>query len=468
MQAIPASNTLTSNIYEKLSFYSCSAEELFDWHARPGALERLLPPWENTTVIRSSGTIEPGAEIQLRMHLGPVPFMFTARHTDLVAGKMFRDTQARGPFSSWSHTHIFEDRHNGAELLDRIEYRLPLHGLMPQILHRFVIKNLERMFSFRNTVLKDDLSLHARCSIRPLTILVSGASGSLGRDLLPLLSTGGHRVYTLVRRIPVKHKNEIFWNPDAGILDPEDLPAIDAVIHLAGEYIGLRRWTLESKRRVLESRIKGTGLLARTIAQLASPPAVFLCASAVGYYGDCQDRTVDEDSPAGSDFISEVCLRWERAAKSVTSAGIRSVFLRFGVGLSPRSGALRRILSSSPLGFHSRFGHGGQYISWISHDDMISAILHALTCTSLEGPVNIAAPTPVTNSELMATLSKVTGRPRLFPVPARPLQFVYGQMAREILLSGCRVSSAKLIDSGYRFRHPDLETALRFMLGRAN
>jgi uncharacterized protein (TIGR01777 family) len=338
--------------------------------------------------------------------------------------------------------------------------------MLPGFIKRHVLAKLEAMFSYREALLRADIELHLRCSTTPLRILISGSGGVLGRELLPLLTTGGHQVYTLVRRAPARGGNEIFWAPDKGILRGDDLPEIDAVIHLAGEYIGLSRWSEEKKRRVLESRVKGTDLLCRTLAALPRPPRVLLCASAVGYYGDRGSQWLGEGAAPGQDFISEVCRQWEASTQAAQEASIRTVLLRLGVGLTPRGGALERILATSPLGFIRRFGTGQQYISWISSDDMIAAMLHCLVCEELSGPVNIAAPTPVTNTQFMRLLAKITKRPLLLPIPAWLLRNVYGQMASEILLSGCRVSTTKLTDSGFTFRHPNLEMTLNQLLGK--
>lgn len=402
------------------------------------------------------------------MYAGPFPFHFHAHHVEDNPGEMFRDIQERGPFASWSHTHLFHNTDNGSLLEDRIEYALPGHRFLPSFLTNHVERKLTRVFQQRQRTLTADIALHQRCSHTPLKILVTGASGVLGKGLVSLLTTGGHTVWTLVRRPPDPDKNEIFWNPEAGILNQSDLPELDGVIHLAGQYIGLNRWTSASKQRVLESRTKGTELLARTLATLKKPPKVLLSSSAVGYYGDCRDRLIDERTPAGKNFISTVCKQWEKAARPASDAGIRTVFLRMGVSVTPRGGALHQILSSSPLGFMRYFGSGNQYISWISGDDLISAMLHALITSSLEGPVNITATEPVTNRELMRTLAKITGRPLLFPMPGRLFQIMYGQMAREIILSGCHVSNKKLKESGFEFRHQNLETTLRNLLGAAD
>ena len=459
-------NTKPRSIFTHRSIYPCSAAELHAWHNRSGALERLLPPWDDTTVLAKSGGIEPGGQVLLNMHFGPFPFHYQGRHLENIPGKMFRDIQEKGPFAHWSHSHFFEDTSEGAELRDEVEYSLPGHSLIPQKIRNLVTESLRRMFRYREAVLREDILLHKRCATRPLRILVSGASGVLGRDLLPLLTTGGHQVFTLVRRRPDLLQGEIFWDPAQNILRGDDLPELDGVIHLAGEYIGLARWSEDKKRRVIDSRVNGTELLTRTLAALPRPPKVFLSASATGYYGDCGDAEVSEAALPGSGFISEVCSRWEQTTEPARRAGIRTVLMRLGVGLTPRGGALRRILAASPFGYIRRFGTGQQYISWISSDDMISTMLHALTCPSLTGPLNIAAPEPATNLQFMQILARITGRPLLCPLPAKLLHIIYGQMASEILLSSCRVATQKLTDSGFCFRHPNLEMALRALLGK--
>jgi len=448
------------------ALFDCTAEELYAFHSRPGALERLLPPWDGSEIAWKEGTIAPGGRVLIKLRPGPLTIDWEAHHVEEIPGILFRDIQHRGPFARYRHTHAFADTDLGAELTDTIEFALPCQRLLPPLSARQVMTTLARIFSYREHVLREDLRLHAGCSKKPMRLLVSGASGVLGRVLVPLLTTGGHEVWTLVRRPVLPDSREIFWDPWHGRLDARQLPDLDGVIHLAAEYIGVGRWTDEKKRRVMESRIRGTGLLARTIAGLPAPPPVFLSASAVGYYGDCGDRLISEDSPAGNDFISEVCNAWEKAAAPAAEAGIRTVLMRLGVGLTPRGGALQRMLSTSPLGIFRRFGNGRQYVSWISVDDMVGAMLHCLATPTLEGPVNIAAPQPVTNRELLATLARVAKRPLLLHIPASSLRILYGQMATEIVLSSCRVSPGKLEQSGYRFRHPTLAQALRVLLGR--
>ena len=448
------------------SIFPCRAGELYDYHARPGALQRLLPPWDRTEVVSKTGSLDPGGRVVLKLHLGPIPFTWEAHHVENNPGKMFRDIQTRGPFTLFSHTHAFSDTENGARLDDRIDFRLPGHAVLPRYAVEKVKTVLRRSFTYREHVLREDLLLHAKYSKKPLNILISGAGGVLGSALVPLLTTGGHKVYRLVRRKPDDSGLEIRWDPENNKIDVAKLPRLDGIIHLAGEYIGLSRWSSEKKRRVLHSRTRGTDLLARTIARLPARPKVFLSASAVGYYGDRGSQVLTEVEMPGNDYISEVCRQWEASAAPAADAGIRTVLMRLGVGLTPRGGALERLLNASPLAYIRYFGDGSQYISWISIDDMAAAILHCLVTTNLAGPVNITGPEPVDNHTLIRLLSEITGKPRVHPLPGRLLKTVFGQMASEILLSSCRVSSQKLLDSGFTYRHPDLPTALQIMLGR--
>lgn len=448
------------------SLFDCTAEELYVFHSRSGALERLLPPWDGSEVVWKKGSLAPGGRVLMKLKQGPLPINWEAHHVEEIPGVMFRDIQHRGPFAQFRHTHRFADTDGGAQLTDTIEFALPCERMLPSLAGRHVIDTLTRIFTYREHVLREDLKLHARCSQKPLRLLISGASGVLGRVLLPLLTTGGHQVWTLVRRPPSPGSREIFWDPWNGILQASQLPELDGVIHLAGEYIGVGRWTTEKKRQVVESRKRGTWLLAKTITRLPKPPKVLLSASAVGYYGDCGDKIIDEDTPGGDDFISEVCKAWEFGAAPAAKAGIRTVTMRLGVALTPRGGALQRLLTTDPFFIFRKFGSGSQYISWMSIDDMVSAMLHCLVTPQLHGPVNIAAPQPVTNQEMLATLARVAQRPQLLSIPSSSLRILYGQMADEVVLSGCRVSVGKLEKSGFSFRHPTLEKALRSLLGK--
>jgi uncharacterized protein (TIGR01777 family) len=258
--------------------------------------------------------------------------------------------------------------------------------------------------------------------------------------------------------------DSIYWNPQADELNRSALEGFDAVVHLAGENIGAHRWSEKQKARIRTSRVRGTGLLAETIIGLADPPEVFVSSSAIGYYGNREDEILTEGSPPGEGFLAEVCRDWEVACRPVIEHGIRTVILRTGVVLSTGGGALARMLTPFKLGLGGRLGNGRQFMSWISLEDEIGAICHGLSDSRLSGPVNLTAPGPVTNTEFTKTLARTLRRPAPLPVPAAVLRLLLGEMAEALLLAGSRVSSGKLSDSGYRFRHESLGDALRYML----
>jgi uncharacterized protein len=297
-----------------------------------------------------------------------------------------------------------------------------------------------------------------------MNIVVTGASGLIGSAVVARLTAGGHRVRRLVRR-PAQAE-EITWDPAIGKIDSRGLEAVDGVIHLAGENIGAR-WTRSRRARIRESRVGGTRLLSETLAGLGRPPRFLISASAVGIYGDRGDQVLTESTPPGDaarDFLVSVCREWEAAAAPARDAGIRVVHPRFGLVLAPGGGALRKMLLPFRLGVGGRIGSGAQWMSWVALEDVVGAVEYLLTAESLEGPVNVSAPEPITNRELTRTLGRVLGRPAVIPVPATALRLVFGEMADRTLLSSARVVPARLIESGYRFTFPALEGALRSML----
>ena len=299
-----------------------------------------------------------------------------------------------------------------------------------------------------------------------MRVLISGSSGLVGTALMPVLTGNGHEVVRLVRSQPSPGASEVRWDPEAGQIDAAGLKGVDAGVHLAGESIAAGRWTGAKKARILESRVKGTRLIAETLAGLNPVPKVLVGASAVGYYGDRGEETLREESDSGSMFLSDVCRQWEAATEPAAAAGVRVVLLRSGIMLSATDGALPRLLTPFRLGVGGTLGSGKQFMSWIAIDDVVGVIMHALTTEALRGPVNGVAPQPVTNREFTKTLGRVLGRPTLFPMPAFAARLAFGQMADELLLASQRVESARLLASGFQFRFPDLEGALRHLLGK--
>jgi uncharacterized protein (TIGR01777 family) len=297
-----------------------------------------------------------------------------------------------------------------------------------------------------------------------LNVAVTGASGLIGSAVSRWLEAAGHRVSRMVRR--PAGPGEIFWDPAAGTLDPRSLEGADAVIHLAGENVGAR-WTTARKARIRSSRVAGTRLLSETVAGLQRPPKVMVSASAVGIYGDRGDEVLTEASPLGHpdrDFLVSVTEQWERAANPARAEGIRVVHSRFGIVLSPAGGVLKKLLLPFRLGLGARLSSGTQWTSWISIDDAVEALHYLLVNDGLDGPVNVTAPKPVTNSELTRTLARVLSRPAPFAIPRGALRLALGEMADGALLSSARVVPSRLLEAGFSFAQPDLESALRHVL----
>jgi uncharacterized protein len=298
----------------------------------------------------------------------------------------------------------------------------------------------------------------------PGKVLISGASGTVGAALLPSLSEKGYQVVRLVRGAP-SGSDQIQWDPTKP-LAPVVVSGFEAVVHLAGESI-VGRWTESKKTAIRDSRIQGTRHLAEALAQSVMPPRVLISASAIGFYGDRGDEILREESASGAGFLAEVCREWEAAMEPAAKAGIRAAQLRVGVVLSPVGGALQKMLTPFRLGVGGNIGSGRQWWSWIDVRDLVGAVLHILSTDSLRGPVNGVAPSPVTNAEFTRTLARVLSRPAIFPMPAFAARLAFGQMADELLLASQRVEPGKLLASGYRFKQPELEAALRTILKRS-
>jgi len=296
-----------------------------------------------------------------------------------------------------------------------------------------------------------------------MNILVTGSHGLIGTALVPLLTSKGHRVVRLVRSPTPAAPDQVVWDPAAGTLDPTRLEGMDAAIHLAGENIASGRWTPARKARIRASRVRATRLLADAIARLSRRPRVLLSASAVGYYGDRGDELLVEESAPGTGFLAEVCRDWEAATEPARRAGVRVAYLRSGVVLSDAGGALARLLPVFRAGLGGRLGSGRQYMSWIALDDEIESICFALDQDSLDGPVNLVSPHPVTNQEFTVALGRALRRPTPFAVPSGALRLVLGELADE-LLGSVRVQPARLLASAYAFRYPALDGALRHLL----
>ncbi|GMV35497.1 MAG: hypothetical protein AMXMBFR61_00050 [Fimbriimonadales bacterium] len=454
---------------ERLQFSTKLAaprEFVFDWHERPGAFERLSPPWDKVRLVESQGGIRDGGRATLEVPIGPFRIRWLAEHRGYDYGRSFDDIQLRVPFREWLHRRRFEDDASGCRLDETLEYRLPL-GLLGRMLAESAVRErLHRVFQHRSRVLQWDVEAHYGAREHaPKRILISGAGGLVGSHLRPFLSAGGHQITALVRRAP-QTEAEIRWDPAKRELDASLLEGFDAVIHLAGESIE-GRWSAEKKTAILSSRVESTRLLAETLAKLSKPPSTLISASAIGFYGSRGDTELTEEATQGEGFLPEVAAAWEEAASAAREAGIRVIHPRFGMILSPKGGALARLLPLARLGMAGPIGSGRQFVSWVAMDDVLYALLHLLTNSSLSGPVNVVSPEPVRQRDFASALGAAVSRPTLVPTPALVVRMAMGREAADsLVLASQRVVPAKLLDSGFVFKLPRLSDALEHLLGR--
>jgi uncharacterized protein (TIGR01777 family) len=436
------------------SVVNAKIDEVFSWHDRPGAIVRLMPPWQPVRVLREAASVRDGQAV-LRL-LGGLRWVAAHDPAGYDPPHRFTDTLV-SPLAGvrWRHTHSFEATGDDSTLVaDAVDTQVP------ELL-------LRSMFAYRHRQLAHDLAAHRRARVlcpEPLTVAVTGSSGLVGSALTALLTTGGHRVIRLVRR-PARHANERSWRSDNP--DPAVLEGVDALVHLAGASIG-GRFTAARKKEIIRSRVGPTRALAALAASRPAPLRAFVTASAVGIYGpDRGDEVLTEHSEPGSGFLADVVAAWEDATTPAEAAGIRTVQVRTGIVQSPLGGmlALMRPLFSAGLG--GPLGDGSQWLPWIGLDDLLDVYLRALTDPSLSGPVNAVAPAETRGADYASTLGRVLRRPSSLPVPAAGPRLLLGaEGAREVALASQRVRPALLTAASHAFRYPRLEDALRHVLGR--
>jgi hypothetical protein len=453
-----------TNVYR--SHLPASASDVLAWHGRPGAFERLTPPWTDVEVLAAHGTITPGDTKTLRIAAGPFHRDWSLVHAANEHYPGFVDRQVAGPFKQWTHEHSFiDDPEGGSWLVDTITYSLPLGVVGRRLLRSPIEQQLNRLFQFRHRRTKNDLLRIARfAGAAPQRIAITGSTGLVGSELVSFLNAAGHQVLPVVRR-STGDRDEILWNPASGSIDSAKLEGIDAVIHLAGESIAKGRWTSAKKQRILESRRAGTELIANTLASLKQPPRVLVSASAIGFYGDRARERVTESSEPGEGFLADVCQIWERATQPAAAAGIRVVHPRFGIVLSGRGGMLKQLAPLFRFGLGGRVGSGEQYMSWIDIDDLIGVLVESVANEQLSGPVNAVAPVPVTNAAFTELMGRILHRPTVVPAPAAFVRLALGEMAEELLLASQRVEPAALDNIAFPFAYTFLEEALRNELG---
>ncbi len=477
--------SLSNLVFEARSRFHAPASEVFAWHEAKGAFDRLSPPWVDVQCVERSGGIADGSRVVLLIKQGPVSIPWVLGHKDYIAGEQFCDYQIAGPFRFWQQLHKVRNLETGgdfiadgakdgtgelSELLDRVEFCPPL-GLPGKIGGALYIKSeLKRLFRYRHALLARDLALKDRYGDKPLKILISGATGLVGRHLKALLETQGHQVITLARGASAgaaSADDAILWDPSREEIArplPEDL---DAVVHLCGHNVAASRWTLQEKQLIFESRVKSTTYLSKLLAGLKKPPAAVVFASAVGFYGDRGVEPLTEDAACGSGFLAEVCRSWEQSGSLAEKSGARVSYARIGAVLSPRGGALAKLLPVFQSGGGGPVGSGQQYFPWVALEDVSAAIYHAIQEPTLSGPFNLVSPECVTNAQFSRSLGRVLHRPALLPVQPALLKAIYGEMAEALMLASLRVLPQKLKQTGYQFQDPDLEPALKFMLGLA-
>lgn len=327
-----------------------SAEQLFSWHENSCAVERLTPPWNRVKVLRKDVGLKLGSEVHLKTYIGPIPVPWVARHSKYTAGKEFCDIQVRGPFAKWIHHHrMIPESEDLSFLEDEVEYQM-YGGLGSGAAGRAI----EQLFRYRHTLLRHDLEVQNSFPTPPLTVVITGASGLVGRELSAFLRSAGHKVLSLVRRDP--KEDEILLDINSGKIEAEKLEGVDGVIHLSGENIGSGRWTNKKKKRIEESRVHGTALLVKALNSLKSPPKVLISTSAVGYYEIQSHIVANKAGEAGKDFLAQVCKKWEAEARGFKNG--RLVTPRFGVVLTPKGGALSKMLLPFKMGLGGRMGSG--------------------------------------------------------------------------------------------------------------
>lgn len=476
--------------YRHRALIDHSRSDVTSWYARPGAVVRLSPPWSTRVVSGPSDGLNVGSRTELRMGPqwadgllpGALPVRpsvrWLAEHTDFSPGESFTDVMVRGPLSSWTHRHDFRDADaEGTEVVDTVDYEL-LRALRNRVLRgeNRLEAELDRVFAYRTAQTRADLDFAAflrelpGATQAPLTIAIAGSSGLVGTEVTALLQGAGHRVIRLERRTGYSGeigRDRIAWDPAQHRLDPANLIGVDAVINLAGAPI-FGPFTAKHRRELVESRLNATETIVEAMREVADRggPGTLVNASASGYYGH-DAAEVAEDAAPGEDFLAELCVEWEKAARRAEEFGARVVTVRTGLVLSAAGGILGAQLPLYLGGAGGPLGDGSQWQPWISIDDMAQIYAFAAISPRVSGPVNAAAPNPVRQEEFARSLGEVVRRPSRIRTPRQAPQLLLGRQAtEELALSSAALVPRALDDAGYVFRFPELDDALRHTLGR--
>ena len=464
-------------IFERSTSIDCDRQDLFQYHSNPGALNRLIPPWEKVTIEQRSDSLKVGSEVVMRNSLFGLPIRWHARHTELRDPESFQDIQLSGPFKSWVHDHVFESKGSGHSILhDRVEFETKL-GVLGKLGLPLVRSKLSAMFEFRHLTTQADLRfqdfLRQHISGRTLRVGVTGSSGLIGRRLVDMLSVLGHQAIRILRPVSTDHRaldfplssQAVVWQPGKGFSDESSMKNLDAVVHLAGKGIASTRWSESAKQSIRMSRIEGTQTLVKDLCKLDSPPKGLICASGVGIYGDRDSEVLDETAEIGDGFLAELARDWEKSAMEFETSGNRVAIGRLGIALHPKNGALAKLLLPFRLGLGGAIGNGRQFWSWIHVDDAAAGFLYLAANPKCSGVYNLVAPEQTDNRTFSKTLAKLVNRPLLLPVPAFAARLLLGEMADAMLLASTRANCGRLNDERFPFRATRLEDCLRHILG---
>jgi uncharacterized protein (TIGR01777 family) len=465
-------------VFKKSSELPFDQKTVFDYHARRGAIDRLIPPWERVKILKRNDSLNVGAEVLLQQSLGPLKMEWLAKHTAFQPPNRFQDIQVRGPFRSWIHDHLIESTSNQtSRLTDSVQFRLP-YGLLGQLGSRWIQTKVASMFDYRHRTTLEDLQFSAHINSwfpagRTIRIGVSGSSGMIGRRVCALASVSGIHVVRIVRpgtpsadaSIPA---DSVTTFANGTFSNPHLVEQLDAVIHLGGHGIADHRWTERTKQKILSSRVDSTTALVKGLKALNTPPKKFVCASGIGAYGDqgesiCSDDNLDSQPQNGSSFLEQVSYEWEAAARAYLDCGNVCIG-RLAMAIHPLEGALSKMIPLFRLGLGGKLGSGKQYWSWIHVDDAAGAFLHLALNPSSSGLYNLSSPEPVTNNEFTHVLSRKLKRWAILPAPKFGLKLMLGQMADELLLASIRATPSRLAGESYPFRARCLDQAFNQLL----
>lgn len=463
--------------FHATSVMPCDARALYDWHARPGAFERLCPPWRRVRVIeRRPGEGNPrignGTVIRIGIPIAGAMIPWVARHEGHTPGEGFEDRQITGPLAACHHVHRFVPIHGrSSELDDTVTYATPAGALGSLALGGSVERELDRLFWYRHERTRADLERHVN-GPTPKTIAIAGSSGMIGTALAAFLSTGGHRVVRLVRKAaetkPIDDIEQRRWDPVGRDLSPGALADVDVVVNLCGSNVASGRWTDKRKAELERSRVGPTSLLANAIASLpnADRPELLINASGAHAYGDGGDEPLTEQSERGHGYLASLVRKWEAATRPAEAAGVRVIHARLGMVLGASGGALKSLMLPTKLGLAGPIGTGRQWWPWIGLDDTVGALHFLLSQDGLSGPVNICAPDAATANDVVSAIAEAARRPAVVGLPAGAARTLMGpEMAGESLLASTRAEPEVLGTRGFRWQRPTLSAAIGWELG---